>query len=73
MSSETTAYDAVVAGGGIQGLTLAAEAAGRGLRVLLLESGAFGDGSTAASYGIVHGGFRYWQDLDVVRLVRSLS
>jgi glycerol-3-phosphate dehydrogenase len=64
-------YDAVIAGGGIQGLTLAAEAAGRGLRVLLLEAGAFGAGSTAASYGIVHGGFRYWQDLDVLRLLRS--
>jgi glycerol-3-phosphate dehydrogenase len=71
MSPEANAYDAVVAGGGIQGLTLAAEAAGRGMRVLLLEAGAFGGGSTAASYGIVHGGFRYWQDLDVVRLVRS--
>jgi glycerol-3-phosphate dehydrogenase len=71
MPPDSDAYDAVIAGGGIQGLTLAAEAAGRGLRVLLLETGAFGAGSTAASYGIVHGGFRYWQDLDVVRLLRS--
>ncbi|MGK7869806.1 FAD-dependent oxidoreductase [Falsiroseomonas sp. E2-1-a20] len=71
MPPDAEAYDAVIAGGGIQGLTLATEAAMRGLRVLLLEAGAFGGGSTAASYGIVHGGFRYWQDLDMVRLLRS--
>jgi glycerol-3-phosphate dehydrogenase len=71
MPPDADAYDAVIAGGGIQGLTLASEAAARGLRVLLLEAGGFGGGSTAASYGIVHGGFRYWQDLDVVRLLRS--
>ena len=64
-------HDAIVVGGGIQGLTFALEAGRRGLRVLLLEAGAFGGGSTAASYGIVHGGFRYWQTLDLPRLIRS--
>ncbi|MFC0388547.1 FAD-dependent oxidoreductase [Muricoccus vinaceus] len=64
-------FDAVVVGGGIQGLTFALEAGRQGRRVLLLEAGAFGGGSTAASYGIVHGGFRYWQSMDLPRLIRS--
>ena len=69
--AEAGRFDAVVIGGGIQGLTFAWEAARRGRRVALLEAGEFGSGSTAASMGIVHGGFRYWQDLDMGRLVRS--
>ena len=64
-------FDAIVVGGGIQGLTFAEEAGRRGRRTLLLEAAAFGSASTAASLGIVHGGFRYWQELDAVRLLRS--
>lgn len=64
-------FDAVVIGGGIQGLTFAEEAGRRNKRVAVLEAGEFGAGSTAASLGIVHGGFRYWQELDAARLVRS--
>lgn len=63
--------DAIVIGGGVQGLTFAFEAGRRNRCVVLLEAGTFGGGSTAASLGIVHGGFRYWQTLDVGRLLRS--
>lgn len=71
MGSLAAQFDAVVIGGGIQGLTFASEAARRGRSVLVLEAERFGAGSTTASLGIVHGGFRYWQDFDIARLVRS--
>ncbi|MDT7953830.1 MAG: FAD-dependent oxidoreductase, partial [Acetobacteraceae bacterium] len=71
VTSLPSRVDAVVIGGGIQGLTFAGEAGRRGQRVLLLEAGEWGGGSTAASLGIIHGGFRYWQNGDVGRVVRS--
>jgi len=66
-----TGADVVVIGGGIQGATMALAAARHGRRVLLLERGALADGATGNSYGIVHGGLRYLQTLDVARWHRS--
>ncbi|HEU4753357.1 MAG TPA: glycerol-3-phosphate dehydrogenase/oxidase [Armatimonadota bacterium] len=57
--SET--FDLLVIGGGINGLGIAADAAARGLRVLLAEKGDFGSGTTAASSRLIHGGLRYLQ------------
>ena len=63
----------IVVGGGIQGLTLALEAARRGLRPVLLERGRLGAETTAAWYRILHGGFRYLQGLDLVRTRESAA
>ena len=64
-SSQT--YDLLVVGGGIYGVTLALEAARRGLSTLLLERGDFGGETTWNSLRIVHGGLRYLQTLDLSR------
>jgi glycerol-3-phosphate dehydrogenase len=54
-------YDLLVIGGGINGLGIAADAAARGLKTLLVEKDDFGGGTTAASSRLIHGGLRYLQ------------
>lgn len=66
-------YDLIVVGGGIQGLVTGLLAAERGLRALLVEKDALGGGATAGWFGILHGGLRYLQGLDVPRFRRSLD
>ena len=52
-------YDVVVVGGGATGLGVAIDAAVRGLRVLLLESHDFAQGTSSRSTKLLHGGVRY--------------
>lgn len=59
--------DAIIVGGGIQGASMALAMARRGLRPLLVERHRPGAGASGNSYGIVHGGLRYLQGLDVPR------
>ena len=61
----------VIVGGGVQGVTLALEAARRGLSPVLLERDRIGGATSAAWYRILHGGFRYLQSLDLVRTRES--
>jgi glycerol-3-phosphate dehydrogenase len=64
-------FDVLVVGGGITGATAAWDAAQRGLSVGLLERGDFGGATSAESLKVVHGGVRYLQHLDVVRVRES--
>ncbi len=48
-------YDLAIIGGGLNGVSLARDAAGRGLRVILLEQGDLGSAASAASPRLVHG------------------
>lgn len=64
-------YDVVVVGGGIFGACAAWDAVLRGLSVLLLERGDFGEATSANAYKFVHGGMRYLQQLDLIRLWES--
>lgn len=52
-------WDLVVIGGGATGAGVAVDAAARGYRVLLLERGDFGAGTSSRSTKLVHGGVRY--------------
>jgi glycerol-3-phosphate dehydrogenase len=52
-------YDLAIIGGGINGTGIARDAAGRGLRVLLLERGDLASGTSSASTKLIHGGLRY--------------
>ncbi|UPT73153.1 MAG: FAD-dependent oxidoreductase [Elusimicrobiota bacterium] len=52
-------YDLVVVGGGVTGAGVARDAALRGLKVALAERGKPGQGTTAASTHLIHGGVRY--------------
>jgi glycerol-3-phosphate dehydrogenase len=64
-------FDVLVVGGGITGATTAWDAAQRGLSVALLERGDFGGATSAESLKVVHGGVRYLQHLDLVRVRES--
>lgn len=62
-------FDAIVIGAGINGCGIARDAALRGLRVLLLDKGDVGGGTTAWSTRLIHGGLRYLEhgELGLVR------
>jgi glycerol-3-phosphate dehydrogenase len=52
-------FDLVIIGGGITGVGIAHDAAGRGLRVALVEAGDFAQETSSRSSRLVHGGLRY--------------
>ena len=66
-------FDLVVIGGGIAGACAAWDASLRGLRVALIERTDFGAGASAHSLKVLHGGIRYLQHLDIVRLRESCA
>src|ERR1700730_2550125 len=49
-------FDLAVIGGGINGVGVARDAAGRGIRVLLAEQNDLGAGTSSASTKLIHGG-----------------
>ena len=51
-------YDLVVIGGGINGAGIAADAAQRGLKVLLAEADDLAGATSSASSKLIHGGLR---------------
>lgn len=63
-------YDLLVIGGGVNGAAIARDAAGRGLRVLLVEAGDLGSATSSASSKLFHGGLRYLEYFEF-RLVRE--
>jgi glycerol-3-phosphate dehydrogenase len=63
-------FDLAIIGGGINGTAIARDAAGRGLRVVLVEQNDLAAGTSSASTKLVHGGFRYLEHGDL-RLVRE--
>jgi glycerol-3-phosphate dehydrogenase len=52
-------FDLAIVGGGINGTGIARDAAGRGLRVLLVEQNDLASGTSSASTKLIHGGLRY--------------
>jgi glycerol-3-phosphate dehydrogenase len=48
-------YDLAIIGGGLNGVSMARDDAGRGLRVILLEQGGLGAGASSASPRLIHG------------------
>src|SRR3954470_5803698 len=68
----STTFDLLVVGGGIYGLTLAYDAAQRGLTVALVERDDFGGGASFNHLRTIHGGLRYLQSLDLARARESV-
>jgi D-erythritol 1-phosphate dehydrogenase len=66
----THQVDLLVVGGGINGVGIARDAAGRGLRVLLCEKDDLAQGTSSRSGKLVHGGLRYLEYYEF-RLVRE--
>src|SRR5215212_4226484 len=65
-------FDLLVVGGGIYGLTIAYDAAQRGLAVALIERNDFGSSASFNHLRTIHGGLRYLQHLDVKRARESV-
>src|ERR671922_3038388 len=63
-------FDLAIVGGGINGTGIARDAAGRGLRVLLVEQNDLASGTSSASTKLIHGGLRYLRH-GAFRLVRE--
>jgi glycerol-3-phosphate dehydrogenase len=63
-------FDLAVIGGGINGTGIARDAAGRGLRVVLIEQNDLASGTSSASSKLIHGGLRYLENYQF-RLVRA--
>jgi glycerol-3-phosphate dehydrogenase len=64
------AFDLLIVGGGINGAGIARDAAGRGLRVMLVEQAGLAHFTSSASTKLVHGGLRYLEYFHF-RLVRE--
>ena len=52
-------FDVIIIGGGVTGAGIALDAQNRGLKVLLLEKGQFGSGTSSRSTKLIHAGIRY--------------
>src|SRR6202140_1038313 len=63
-------FDLAIVGGGINGVGIARDAAGRGLRVLLVEQNDLASRTSSASTKLIHGGLRYLEH-GWFRLVRE--
>jgi glycerol-3-phosphate dehydrogenase len=63
-------FDLAIIGGGINGVGIARDAAGRGLKVLLVEQHDLAAGTSSASTKLIHGGLRYLAQ-GALRLVRE--
>jgi D-erythritol 1-phosphate dehydrogenase len=70
MTQDLGHFDLIVVGGGINGVGIARDAAGRGLKVLLCEKDDLGQGTSSRSGKLVHGGLRYLEYYEF-RLVRE--
>ncbi|MEK7245533.1 MAG: glycerol-3-phosphate dehydrogenase, partial [Pseudomonadota bacterium] len=67
---DSTPFDLLVVGGGINGAGIARDAAGRGLKVLLVEQADLAQATSSASSKLIHGGLRYLEHYQF-RLVRE--
>ena len=66
-------YDVVIIGGGINGCGCAADAALRGLSVLLCEQGALASKTSSSSSKLIHGGLRYLENFDFDLVKKALT
>lgn len=65
-------FDAVVIGGGINGIAAYRDLALQGLRVLLVERSDFSSGCSAAPSRMIHGGLRYLENGEFGLVAESL-
>jgi glycerol-3-phosphate dehydrogenase len=70
MSAHDNEYDLLIIGGGINGAGIAADASGRGLKVLLCEQNDLASATSSNSSKLIHGGLRYLENYQF-RLVRE--
>jgi glycerol-3-phosphate dehydrogenase len=66
-------YDLLIIGGGVNGAGIARDAAGRGLKVALIEAGDLGGGTSSASTKLIHGGLRYLEFYEFGLVAKALA
>lgn len=66
-------YDLAIIGGGINGVGIARDAAGRGLSVLLVERDDLAAHTSSASTKLVHGGLRYLEQYEFALVRKALK
>lgn len=70
LQETASTVDLLIIGGGINGTGIARDAAGRGLKVALVEQTDLAAGTSSASSKLIHGGLRYLEHYEF-RLVRE--
>ncbi|SPX63311.1 Aerobic glycerol-3-phosphate dehydrogenase [Leclercia adecarboxylata] len=65
--------DLIVIGGGINGAGITADAAGRGLSVLMLEAQDLACATSSASSKLIHGGLRYLEHYEFRLVSEALA
>jgi len=73
VSGAASPFDLVVVGGGINGVGIARDAAGRGLRTLLVEQDDLGAATSSASSKLIHGGLRYLEHYEFRLVAEALA
>ena len=66
-------FDLLIVGGGINGVGIARDAAGRGLSVLLVERDDLAGQTSSASSKLIHGGLRYLEQYEFKLVRESLA
>jgi glycerol-3-phosphate dehydrogenase len=72
-ASTPALYDVAVIGGGINGTGIARDAAGRGLKVLLVEKDDLAAHTSSLSTKLIHGGLRYLEHYEFHLVSEALS
>jgi glycerol-3-phosphate dehydrogenase len=72
LENDSSRFDLIVIGAGINGAGIARDAAQRGLRVLILDKGDVASGTTSWSTRLIHGGLRYLEHGEVGLVRESL-
>jgi glycerol-3-phosphate dehydrogenase len=70
---EVSHYDLAIAGGGINGTGIARDAAGRGLKVLLVEKDDLASHTSSSSTKLIHGGLRYLEYYEFRLVAEALA
>src|SRR6202049_52485 len=66
-------YDLAIIGGGLDGVSVARDAAGRGLRVILLEQGDLGGAASSATSRMIHGDLAVLERRRFLRVRQALA
>ena len=66
-------YDLAIIGGGLNGVSMARDAAGRGLRVILLEQGDLGAAASSATSRLIHGDLSVLERRGFLRVRAALA
>lgn len=66
-------FDLLIIGAGVNGAGLARDAAGRGLKVALVDRGDIGGATSSASTKLIHGGLRYLEFFEFALVRKALA